>query len=71
MGGNRQSARKLPVIFCLGLKNEIRKSINSNVLELLTDGGANGTPIASSELPLAGREPDNPAATTRGLHTEM
>jgi type II secretion system protein G len=34
-------------------------------LELLTDKEANGTAIASSGLPLAGREPDHPAASTK------
>ena len=45
------------------------KLFNSNVLELMTDKEANGTAIASSELPLAGREPDNPAASTKEVYT--
>jgi prepilin-type N-terminal cleavage/methylation domain-containing protein len=34
-------------------------------LELRTDKEANGTAIASQGLPLAGREPENPAASTK------
>jgi hypothetical protein len=45
-------------------KSDFGKSFNPNILGLLMDKEANGTAIASRELPLAGRAPDNPADST-------